>query len=285
MSTRNLLLLVLVGTILCVNTSAQECGFPKKQTMDRISARIIGGEESRQGAWPWMAGITEIKRSINARPICGGLLLNEKWVLSTASCFLVEELGNERVTLGDKNYRIEEGTEQRRTIARIVYHPKFNINTADFDYAMLELDSPVEINDYVRPICLPPSLMPESRFAGKQCKIIGWGISEIIDDTSAIFPRNLQEGNVRVFNRTECEKAWNQFNTITPNMVCASGRNFVPETCFGDSGGPLQCQNERTGRWFVWGITSFSTGTCDGLPTVYAFVPAQLKWIREVLSW
>ena len=77
--------------------------------------------------------------------------------------------------LGDRNFSKIEGTEQRRKVLQIVRHPKFNVSTANNDYALVELESPVEINDFVRPICLPRR--PKGRYVNRNCKILGWGIN------------------------------------------------------------------------------------------------------------
>ena len=95
----------------------------------------------------------------------------------------------------------------------------------------------------------------------------------------------LLEGNVEVFKQKNCTQTWANFNTITRNMVCASGPNRVPEICFYDSGGPLQCQNKRTGKWFVVGLASYSGQFCEELPGVFSYVPTKLRWIRKKIGW
>ncbi|XP_077983186.1 transmembrane protease serine 9-like [Glandiceps talaboti] len=45
-----------------------------------IGSRVYGGRESTEGNWPWMAMLLE-----NDNLICGGVLLNQRWVL-TALC-------------------------------------------------------------------------------------------------------------------------------------------------------------------------------------------------------
>ena len=40
---------------------------------------------------------------------------------------------------------------------QIIDHPNFNVITLDYDYSLLKLDSNVEFNTHIRPVCLPAS--------------------------------------------------------------------------------------------------------------------------------
>lgn len=58
-------------------------------------------------------------------------------------------------------------------IARIIPHPSYNTDTADYDVAVLELKRPVTFTKYIQPVCLPDAghHFPTS----KKCLISGWG--------------------------------------------------------------------------------------------------------------
>uniref|UniRef100_A0A670K7R9 Peptidase S1 domain-containing protein n=1 Tax=Podarcis muralis TaxID=64176 RepID=A0A670K7R9_PODMU len=58
-------------------------GSPARLPTLRMSA-WQGGRSAlgRPGAWPWQVSFME-----NNKPICGGSLINEKWVVSAAHCF------------------------------------------------------------------------------------------------------------------------------------------------------------------------------------------------------
>lgn len=43
---------------------------------------IVGGVESARGRWPWMVSLIREKKQV-----CGGSLLNRRWVMSAAHCF------------------------------------------------------------------------------------------------------------------------------------------------------------------------------------------------------
>ena len=61
----------------------------------------------------------------------------------------------------------------RAHVARIITHPSYNSDTADFDVAVLELGRPLPFSRHVQPVCLPAAshIFPPR----KKCLISGWG--------------------------------------------------------------------------------------------------------------
>lgn len=58
-------------------------------------------------------------------------------------------------------------------VDRILRHPSYNADTADYDVALLELAEPFVFSKYVQPACLPAA---SHRFPPrKKCLISGWG--------------------------------------------------------------------------------------------------------------
>ena len=66
-----------------------------------------------------------------------------------------------------------EGSTVRARVARIITHPSYNSDTADFDVAVLELGRPLPFSRHVQPVCLPAAshIFPPR----KNCLISGWG--------------------------------------------------------------------------------------------------------------
>lgn len=66
-----------------------------------------------------------------------------------------------------------EASTVRARVARILPHPLYNADTADFDVAVLRLDSPLPFGRHVQPVCLPAAthVFPPRR----RCLISGWG--------------------------------------------------------------------------------------------------------------
>lgn len=55
--------------------------YRQEQRKARDSAKVVGGEESMPGSWPWLVAIYQ-----DGVFHCGGVILNEFWVMSAAHC-------------------------------------------------------------------------------------------------------------------------------------------------------------------------------------------------------
>lgn len=66
-----------------------------------------------------------------------------------------------------------EASTVRAHVARIITHPSYNSDTADFDVAVLELGRALPFSRHVQPVCLPAAshVFPPR----KKCLISGWG--------------------------------------------------------------------------------------------------------------
>ena len=60
------------------------------------------------------------------------------------------------MTLGDIDGTRKECHERGVSVAKVTVHPDYNSETLINDVAMLQLEDPVEYDDHIRPICLPP---------------------------------------------------------------------------------------------------------------------------------
>ncbi len=88
--------------------------------------------------------------------------------------FLSNRASNLTVHLGEHNVYIEEGTEQRIEVEKVIPHPKYNDYTYDNDFMLIKLKEPAIFNEYVKPI----PLATRCSSAGEQCLVSGWGRTE-----------------------------------------------------------------------------------------------------------
>ena len=73
--------------------------------------------------------------------------------------------------LGEKSTELNE---QRRKVSQIHIHPQFDSSMLDNDFSLLELESQIEVTDYIGAICLPED-SKEDFGAGTLAVATGWG--------------------------------------------------------------------------------------------------------------
>ncbi|XP_069041976.1 transmembrane protease serine 9 [Lepisosteus oculatus] len=231
--------------------------------------KIVGGAAARRGEWPWMSSV-QFQRSHR----CGATLVHSKWLLTAAHCFNNQLTPNSwTASLGSLLPSGKGGIAI--PLRRIILHPAYNSTTMDFDVALLELSVPAPRTSAVRPACLPS---PAHRFPARaHCFITGWGMLKEGGSPAAM----LQKASVDIISQSECQRSY--ANGLTSSMLCAGFMEGGSDTCTGDSGGPLSCQ-EPSGRWFLAGVTSWGRGCGrNGFPGVYVRLTAVRQWMSQYL--
>lgn len=71
---------VISGSMLLPDPLKGECG---KQDFEN---RIVGGNIADINEFPWMVILKHVNKLGQVRPICGGTLINERYVLTAAHC-------------------------------------------------------------------------------------------------------------------------------------------------------------------------------------------------------
>uniref|UniRef100_A0A8C6KV34 Granzyme A-like n=1 Tax=Nothobranchius furzeri TaxID=105023 RepID=A0A8C6KV34_NOTFU len=235
-------------------------------------SEIINGKEVQQHSLPFMALLE------NDKPMCGGVLIDPKWVL-TAICIPLDHTPDKLTVLlgvhSIKDKAKEKNFRQVRKVKKSIPHPCFDKDERVNDLRLLKLDKAVKLTKWVSALKLNYNVKEPT--AGSRCLVAGWGkTNNRVDKMSDV----LMSVNVTVIDRVKCNSPdYYNFNpVITKSMICAGsdGKN-VADTCQGDSGGPIICNG------FLAGVTSFGD-KCGVIkkPGVYTYLTANLlNWIKK----
>ena len=75
------------------------------------------------------------------------------------------------IRVGEHDWHSREPTEQYRSVLAKYQHLGYRRYNSDNDITLLKLSSPLVINEYVKPVCIPQEQVP----VGTECLISGWG--------------------------------------------------------------------------------------------------------------
>merc|ERR1712244_97823 len=114
----------------------------------KAEGRIVGGHEAQENQWPWQVALF-----IDDAWFCGGALISENYVLTAAHCadgasYFDIMAGAHNVRQASEPHRVEITSYNGWT------HPGWNTQDLSNDIALIELPSPIDFNDYIKPSCM-----------------------------------------------------------------------------------------------------------------------------------
>ncbi|CAH1132378.1 unnamed protein product [Ceutorhynchus assimilis] len=270
-----------------------QCG----TVLQRPTPLISHGQETTPGQWPWhvalylnlarVATVTELKYT------CGGTLISASHVITAAHCVTKQKSSaparKEKLVIYLGKHNLENfGSEmQIRQIDEILVHPNFSSTTYYNDIAILKLNSPAEINDYVRPCCLWEGETNIERLVGQRGTVVGWGYNE-----SGELSKNLMQTELPIVSTATClfsnRNFFSQF--MTNENFCVGFRNDTA-VCNGDSGGGMVFKRPGTsGENTIWqlrglvslGVVKQTQTICDPKQySIFTDVAKYLSWIKD----
>jgi trypsin len=177
--------------------------------------RIVGGKAIELSDAPYQVALQYWDR-----PFCGGSIISTSFVLTAAHCTdeksanqMSVRLGTDRLLAGGEVFQVQS----------ISAHPRFNMNTINFDFALLKLANEIELQPRVKEIIsLPPAA--DKIADGSKALVSGWG-----DTRSNSEPRSLLRGaEITIINQGICKRA---YSFLKPQMVCAGRLSGGVDAC------------------------------------------------------
>ncbi|KAK9510641.1 hypothetical protein O3M35_005379 [Rhynocoris fuscipes] len=249
-----------------------KCGWTNK-----APKRIVGGVEAGVNEYPFPI-LLAFESSLE--PFCGGSIITPYHVLTAAHC-TDPFMGRAKlaVIVGEHDIRTQKETSATRVhvVSKIYQHSGYNDYNNQDDIAILELETKIEFNDKVGPICIPTV---QKNLKDQFVKVMGWGLLKDESEGGSPSP-TLHKVNLRVIDPEVCEVIYG-IETDTPKQICTF--NNKKDSCQGDSGGPLVSLNPETNMLEQIGVVSYGRKCGSTDPAVNTDVAAYLPWIKKQLA-
>jgi secreted trypsin-like serine protease len=280
---------------------------PASAPAQTVQPQVVGGQGVSISQFPWQVALVlapgKYPGDAFNRQICGGVLLTSHIVISAGHCVAdtdpdcggfvhttppqppcspITDPGGDGtrkldpndadIVLGRTNLHTNEGVEQpllNDLTNGVTLHPGFNLSTLQHDVSYLVLGSP----SAQQTIQIAGAAEGATWADGVFEDITGWGATAESGPGSG-GSASLMAGSVPIFNINACANAYaSAGDFVDPaTMVCAGYADGGVDSCFGDSGGPMQAPLLGGGYRLV-GLTSWGEGCAEpGFPGVYTRV-------------
>jgi trypsin len=254
-----------------------------------IQPRVVGGDDATIEQYPWQAALVfdraKVSGSTFHRQFCGGSLITPSIVLTAAHCVYDTDPDDES-SLDSDDVAVVLGQTQlfgappdsELDVQSVTYPADFdpsfgpgNWEVPNNDIAYLVLAAPYPGASTID-IAGPDEA--ELWDADSPEEITGWGATAESGAGSG-GSNTLQTATVPILPDETCADDYDVYFSAD-SMVCAGYPEGGIDTCFGDSGGPMQAPLEDGGYRLV-GVTSWGDGCArPDAPGVYTRVAGDL---------
>lgn len=209
---------------------------------------------------------------------CGGVLINDRYVLTAAQCLhralqpmevIAVHLNVNDARAVAENSRLVIGVKQPPMIHEMFspFYGPSDYNSKTYDIALLQLEQPVR-SAGIAPICLPGEKISNTKYF-----TAGWG--------AAKHKKSLKSNvkKVSMLFGADCQ------NGMGTDIICAETMYKTPN-CIGDSGGPLMAVNGEenlslAGIFAPFGESVLPCRSNNSLPGTYTDISQYTNWIDE----
>ena len=238
---------------------------------DIYANRIVGGEVSVAGAWPWIIQIAD-----KYGHYCSGVIINKHFVLTAHQC--VANTRPEELFIVAGAFQINTLDDNRVIYSAASYHCNTDTKKQADAICVIYVAEEIEFGRYIQPMCLPDE---ETVFSeGSRCFIAGWGETFNKQEESS-----LHELDMPLLSDEHCKRFYQQKKIRSydnAEHICA-GYFDQRGACTGDAGGPLMCLHG--GSPMAAGILTWAEGCrLDSTPAVFSDIKHQTRFIKGVIN-
>ncbi|XP_022821673.1 trypsin, alkaline B-like [Spodoptera litura] len=228
--------------------------------------RIVGGQLTTIDQYPSISSLLYSENLVAWFQRCGGIIINNRAILSAAHCFYRDPINRWRIRVGS-TFAHSGGV--MHAASNVIIHPNFDDRTLDSDICVVHSASAFTFNNNVR----AASIAGSNYWVGDYQPVWAAGWGSTFDGGPG--SNQLRHVMVLTVNQDICRANYGLvFIQITENMLCSGWPTGGRDQCDGDSGGPLYHNG------VVVGVCSFGLGCgLDSLHGVNARVSRFSSWI------
>ncbi|XP_076683002.1 chymotrypsin-like protease CTRL-1 [Andrena cerasifolii] len=254
-----------------VYTQEDGAPFTRSNSILECGKSLARSNRNTVGTYPFVARVGFRCATGEMKYPCNGVILNERTILTTASCALAksDDYKLHSVLVGEFNVETDpDCNRQKLNISYVIKHPNYQADTFANNIAMLRLKEPMQYTATAQPACL----LPVDRYLSPSISstLVGWGRLSTQNAKSC----EQQTLEMRTLSNQECSSYYTQGMSVE---LCAIGDGMP---CAGYSGSPLLYSHGDT--YFLLGILSYGSN-CDSatnFPSVFVNVQRHVRWIQ-----
>lgn len=200
-----------IGALLLISAAASA----------KITPKLSNGEDALIAELPFVVSIQEINVHV-----CGGTLLSERWILSSARCFATRNIADLNIEYGNTVITPGPTGDNKAAIAQVIIHEDFGVGPTVNDIAVAMSATPM-ITGLFEPfvkLAAPGARVP----SGISSVHAGWGHTSL-----GVRATTLQKASVGIISHEECKIAAGETQWPSRSNICAYGESLI---CTGDLG-------------------------------------------------
>lgn len=200
-----------IGAVLLISATASA----------KITPKLSNGKDAVIAECPFVISIQEINVHV-----CGGSLLSERWILSSARCFATRKVADLNIEYGNTVISPGPVGDNKAAIEKVISHEDFAVGPTVNDIAVAMSATPMVtglFEPFVK-LAAPGARVP----SGIASVHFGWGHTSV-----NVRATTLQKASVGIISHEECKIAAGETQWPSRNQICAYGESLI---CTGDLG-------------------------------------------------